>query len=337
MGDDARARVDLLRPAQTARPEETDANVTVPPPRPIMPRCTLEKFSSPGLGGSHRIDVIPLTTGRRGLALLLSFSRTALISYSDTSPSSIHPSLLDLQPIMRFATPVALSLAAIVSQVMALVVNSPPTLIQCQPAAITWSEGPGGDVFLSVIEGGNPASAALVSFDTQNGASGSYTWTVDLDAGTSVTLKAVDSTGVTAYSSQVTIQAGNDDSCVNASGNPQVTSSFGSSSAASSSTSSSSVSTTSNSAASTVSSRASAISSSASSVASEASSALSQGISGASSVASRATSALGEATSAVGAAVNGVTGGNGAADRRVELTAAAGVLTLAMSLVAVLA
>lgn len=70
----------------------------------------------------------------------------------------------------------ALSAAAILAATAsAATVNSPANLIECQPAAIQWSEAQ-GDVFLSVVKGKDISAAALEQFPTQSGASGSYTW-----------------------------------------------------------------------------------------------------------------------------------------------------------------
>jgi len=212
----------------------------------------------------------------------------------------------------------AASLLAAASAALALKIESPPSIIQGQPVQIAWSEGAAGDIFLSVIPGGDPSAAALVSFPTQNGASGTFTWTPELDPGTSITLKAVDSTGVNAYSSPVTIQAG---------AGGAAPAPGGSSSAASS------VATSASSAASSAASGAtSTVSSAASSASSAATNRVSSAVSGASSVASSLESAI---TSAGGAATSAIAnaGNNGAGYvNQVAFSAVLGVAGLAVLL-----
>merc|ERR1712144_35813 len=104
--------------------------------------------------------------------------------------------------------------AALVAAVKAVTVNTPPSLVQCQPAQLTWGQGT-APFYVSIIPGGQPSAAALESFATQTGMS--YTWMVDIAAGTSVTVKVVDSTGDTNYSDQVTIQAGSETTCTSSS------------------------------------------------------------------------------------------------------------------------
>ncbi|KAI5479496.1 hypothetical protein MNV49_003438 [Pseudohyphozyma bogoriensis] len=65
------------------------------------------------------------------------------------------------------------------------------------------------------IPGGQPSAAALESFPETSDTS--VTWTVDIAAGTSISLSLKDSTGTIVYSDQVTIQAGTTTSCVGAS------------------------------------------------------------------------------------------------------------------------
>ncbi|CAO1637036.1 unnamed protein product [Sympodiomycopsis kandeliae] len=114
---------------------------------------------------------------------------------------------------MKSVIAVSAIAALAASSVNAATVNSPPSLIECQPAAISWSEAQ-GDVFLSVVKGKDISAAALETFPTQSGASGSYTWTVDQPAGTELTFVVNDSSGKPNYSSQVTVNAGST-SCLN--------------------------------------------------------------------------------------------------------------------------
>ncbi|KAF5377341.1 hypothetical protein D9757_008024 [Collybiopsis confluens] len=61
-----------------------------------------------------------------------------------------------------------------------------------------------------LVVGGEMTSSALKTFDNAN--STSYTWTVDISAGTAVTIELKDNTGTSAYSDEVTIQSGTDTS-----------------------------------------------------------------------------------------------------------------------------
>ncbi|KAJ9100620.1 hypothetical protein QFC21_003664 [Naganishia friedmannii] len=109
----------------------------------------------------------------------------------------------------RYFTAIALVAAAVLGQQ----ISTPPTLTVCQPTLLSWNGG-SQPYFLSVIPGGQASAAALKDFGQQTGTS--YTWNVDLPAGTQITLKLTDSTGNTVYSSPVTIQAGTSTSCLNA-------------------------------------------------------------------------------------------------------------------------
>ncbi|KAJ1307830.1 hypothetical protein OPQ81_001912 [Rhizoctonia solani] len=89
---------------------------------------------------------------------------------------------------------------------------TPASLVQCQPALISWTAS-NSPVFLSLIPGGQPGAAPLKDFGKQSGTS--MTWVVDIPAGTSITCQLRDALGVVAYSAPVTIQSGYESSCVN--------------------------------------------------------------------------------------------------------------------------
>ncbi|KAH7341546.1 hypothetical protein B0J17DRAFT_647059 [Rhizoctonia solani] len=91
-------------------------------------------------------------------------------------------------------------------------INTPASLVQCQPALITWTATK-TPVFISIIPGGQPGAVALIDFGSQN--SSSLTWNVDMASGTSITFQVRDSTGAVAYSAPVTVQGSSDSSCVN--------------------------------------------------------------------------------------------------------------------------
>ncbi|CAE6429678.1 unnamed protein product [Rhizoctonia solani] len=101
--------------------------------------------------------------------------------------------------------------AFIYAQVVDPSINTPASLVQCQPALITWTATK-TPVFVSIIPGGQPGAAALIDFGAQN--SSSLTWNVDMAAGSSITFQVRDATGAVAYSAPVTVQTSSDASCV---------------------------------------------------------------------------------------------------------------------------
>jgi len=110
------------------------------------------------------------------------------------------------------------SIAALVlfSAVLAqnLTVNTPPSVVQCQPTQLSWSGGT-GPYFLSFIPAGQPSAPAIKQFPTQTG--NTFTWVADLAAGTSFTISLKDSNGAQQFSDIVTVQSGPDSSCINTS------------------------------------------------------------------------------------------------------------------------
>ncbi|BGP14239.1 hypothetical protein JCM10213_005870 [Rhodosporidiobolus nylandii] len=212
---------------------------------------------------------------------------------------------------MRFTT-VAASLASVGAALAqsAPTINTPTALYQCQPYLVSWNGGT-APYRVRVLPGGQLSGTVLANLDDQPTSDTSYTWTVGLPEGTSITLTVTDSTGVTAASAPVTIGAG-DDSCLAAgsSSASQASSSFSASSTAASSAVSSSssapASSSASSVSSSVSSRASSVSSSVSSQASTVSSAASSAVSSVSSaVSSRVSSATGSAPSATQSPTSG--------------------------------
>lgn len=105
---------------------------------------------------------------------------------------------------------VVLSAASLVAVASALTVNTPASAVQCQPVSLGWGDGT-APFYVSIIPGGQPSAAALQNLPTQDGTS--YTWMVDVPAGTSITVKVVDSTGDVNYSDQITIQQGTTTEC----------------------------------------------------------------------------------------------------------------------------
>ncbi|CAE6422692.1 hypothetical protein ACGC1H_002758 [Rhizoctonia solani] len=109
-------------------------------------------------------------------------------------------------------------------------VATPPSVVQCQPAQLSWSGGV-PPYFPSIIPGSQPGAAALKDFPSQPATS--LVWKVDLAQGTSITIQIRDSTGAVQYSSALSIQNSSDASCVN--GNVSATASGGSGAATSTS------------------------------------------------------------------------------------------------------
>ncbi|WWC70859.1 uncharacterized protein I206_104811 [Kwoniella pini CBS 10737] len=115
--------------------------------------------------------------------------------------------------IASIVSTVALLGAAIAQQTSGdITVNSPASLVQCQPAALSWSGGT-APYIVAAIPGGQPSAAALTTI-SQSEQGNSLTWTVDLPANTQITIKLTDAKGSIQYSSPVTIQSGSD-SCLN--------------------------------------------------------------------------------------------------------------------------
>ncbi|KIR36130.1 hypothetical protein I352_01076 [Cryptococcus deuterogattii MMRL2647] len=121
-----------------------------------------------------------------------------------------------------------------------LTVNSPASVVVCQPVALSWSGGT-APYIVAVIPGGQPSAAALETI-SDNESGNQVTWKVDIDAGTSITFKITDASGSIQYSSPVTIQDG-DSSCVNSSAGNSTSAASGSSFSGNSSATSSADST----------------------------------------------------------------------------------------------
>ncbi|CAE6477831.1 unnamed protein product [Rhizoctonia solani] len=112
---------------------------------------------------------------------------------------------------------VAASLFALASLVAAQAndpsINSPPSIVQCQPVQLSWTASK-EPVWVSVIEGGKPGSLPLEDFGQQAPGTKTLTWMVDMKAGTSVTMQVRDSAGAVAYSGNMIIQGGSDSKCI---------------------------------------------------------------------------------------------------------------------------
>ncbi|SCV74753.1 BQ2448_7782 [Microbotryum intermedium] len=124
---------------------------------------------------------------------------------------------------------VALALAAVVSAQSTI--STPTSLIQCQPIALSWTAGSGAPYYVSAIPGGDASGTALEQIGGGALNATTFTWTVNIAAGTSVTLKVIDKSGNPNYSQKVTVQAGSN-TCTLVNSSSGGSASSGSSSAA---------------------------------------------------------------------------------------------------------
>ncbi|KAG6917004.1 hypothetical protein DXG01_004269 [Tephrocybe rancida] len=109
----------------------------------------------------------------------------------------------------------ATTVLSLAQGIFALTINTPASVVQCQPVLFTWQDGT-APYYLSLIPGGQASAAAIKTFPNQDGTS--YTWPkVDIQANIGVTISLKDSTGAQAFSDIVTIGSSPDTSCLNAS------------------------------------------------------------------------------------------------------------------------
>ena len=139
-------------------------------------------------------------------------------------------------------------------------INTPPSITQCQPAALQWT-GATGAVRIAILPAGQVSAAPIENLPDQSGASGSYVWTVNVASGTNITISINDGSGVANYASPLVVLPSSDDSCLNAAASSSSSSSGAAAGGAPSSTAASSSATSSR--ASSSSSRAATSSSSA--------------------------------------------------------------------------
>ncbi|KAI5474833.1 hypothetical protein MNV49_002363 [Pseudohyphozyma bogoriensis] len=113
---------------------------------------------------------------------------------------------------------VVLSLLSLVAAQSPATINTPTSIVECEPTALTFAGSsppfiistltfdPSRATQSTVLPGGQVSAAALETLPTQD-ASGTYTWTADI---------AADATGQINYAQQVTIQEGST-SCLSSS------------------------------------------------------------------------------------------------------------------------
>ncbi|WVQ69994.1 hypothetical protein V866_008248 [Kwoniella sp. B9012] len=131
---------------------------------------------------------------------------------------------------MMFTTKIA-ALSTLVAAANALTINTPASLIECQPTSITFSGGSSSPYYLSILPGGQASASALENLPDAD--SSPVTWTVDIASGTNVTIKITDGSGNIAYSSPVVIQAGSSSSCLGTNSESSSSATSGSASASS--------------------------------------------------------------------------------------------------------
>ncbi|CAE6392924.1 unnamed protein product [Rhizoctonia solani] len=116
--------------------------------------------------------------------------------------------------MFKFAAASLFALASLVAaQVNDPSINSPASVVQCQPVQLSWTATK-EPVWISVIEGGKPGSLPIEDFGQQTPGTKTLTWLVDIPAGRSVTMQVRDSAGAVAYSGNVIIQDSSDSKCV---------------------------------------------------------------------------------------------------------------------------
>jgi len=100
---------------------------------------------------------------------------------------------------------VVAAIAAAVSQVGAVTVYTPASVVACLPVQLSWVDGQ-APYYLSILPGGQPEATPLQDLGEQSG--NSLSWKPNFPAGTEVTIQIRDGVGVINYSGLVKIQAG---------------------------------------------------------------------------------------------------------------------------------
>ncbi|GJE96615.1 hypothetical protein PsYK624_128140 [Phanerochaete sordida] len=94
-------------------------------------------------------------------------------------------------------------------------VNSLNGVVECEPILISWTGGT-APFYVSLIPAGQPAAAPLKQFPVVQSGS-SFTWIVDLPAGTAFTTELKDASGQPVYSGNQNVEAGSSTNCANTS------------------------------------------------------------------------------------------------------------------------
>ncbi|KAH9058374.1 hypothetical protein EDB87DRAFT_1685347 [Lactarius vividus] len=101
-------------------------------------------------------------------------------------------------------------LTAFIALASALTVNTPASVVTCEPLKLTWdAAGSKSPFFLSIFPAGQPGVDALKQFPPQDG--DNYTWgKVDLPPNTSLMAMAIKQ-----FSAPATVRAGSNTNCAN--------------------------------------------------------------------------------------------------------------------------
>ncbi|KAH7341550.1 hypothetical protein B0J17DRAFT_264740 [Rhizoctonia solani] len=115
--------------------------------------------------------------------------------------------------MFKFAVASLLAVASLVVAQNDPSINSPASVVQCQPVQLSWTATK-EPVYISIIPGGQPGAVPIEDFGVQKAGTKSMTWTCDMKAGSSITFQIKDAAGAVAYSGNVNVQDSNDSSCV---------------------------------------------------------------------------------------------------------------------------
>ncbi|UZJ57457.1 hypothetical protein CBS101457_006777 [Exobasidium rhododendri] len=94
-----------------------------------------------------------------------------------------------------------------------MVLNT-PVVTTCQNTSLTWTGAAPGNVYLSVVPGGQPTADPIKSFPPIQSSVGTFTWLVDQPSGTSLTFLMTDSTGLSTGTVPVIVKTGVDTDCI---------------------------------------------------------------------------------------------------------------------------
>jgi hypothetical protein len=128
--------------------------------------------------------------------------------------------------LARLATAAILAITAAAQD--GFTINTPSNVVVCQPILLSWTGGT-PPYFLTIHDGNNPTGPAIQDLGSQD--STSFTWTVNIAAGTSIGLAVRDSTGQSVQSASFPINSGSSTDCID---NPPTTTASGTDTAATS-------------------------------------------------------------------------------------------------------
>ncbi|CAE6460869.1 unnamed protein product [Rhizoctonia solani] len=115
--------------------------------------------------------------------------------------------------MFKFAVASLLAVASLVVAQNDPSINSPASVVQCQPVQLSWTATK-EPVYIAIIPGGQPGATPIEDFGVQAPGTKTMTWKCNRKAGTSITFQIRDSDGAVAYSGNVNVQDSSDSSCV---------------------------------------------------------------------------------------------------------------------------